>query len=138
MGIIPGKYRSNWQDGLGPGTLKCGSANPPLMDAEISCHDHLVLPAEILPLAKPVGSELQPGLRDAAALVGFGAACHRATTAPRAQADEALLASCACKTTHLKTDTRRQKLLVWDCGLLCWAFSMFSAMGMEILNNVPA
>jgi hypothetical protein len=91
MGRILGKYRSTWQDGLGPGTLRFGRGNPPIMDVEISCNDHLVLPAEVLPLAKPIDSEPQPGLRDAAALVGFGAACHRATAAPRAQADEALL-----------------------------------------------
>jgi hypothetical protein len=91
MGRILGKYRAGWHKGLGPGTLRYGPNFPPLMDVEISCNDQIVLPAEILPLADPIGSEPQAELRNAAALLGFGAACHRATTATRAEADEALL-----------------------------------------------
>lgn len=91
---ILGKYMCTWHEGttsLGPGTLTWGPGNPPMMDVKISCNDCLVVPAEILPLANPVGSGPQAGLEDAVALVGFGASCHRPTTAPRAPADEALL-----------------------------------------------
>jgi hypothetical protein len=91
MGRILGRHRSIWQDCLGPGTLKCGPGNPPIMDVAISCNDRLVLPAEVLPLAKPSGPDLQGELQNAAALVGFGAACHRAATVSRGQGDDALL-----------------------------------------------
>jgi hypothetical protein len=113
---IMGKYRSSPLQ-LGPGTLAHGERYPPILDVEIVCSTDLVLPAELLPLLRPCKpvDETKPSeslewyqtvdanfrkehglvhkggdpLHDAAAMLGFGATCHRAVE--RTAANDALL-----------------------------------------------
>lgn len=82
-----GGNRDRWRGGLGPGTLSYGPSVKPIMDVELSCSNGLVLPLEILPLLNPLPLVEHPALLLAASMIGFGAACHRPTSADRANAE---------------------------------------------------